>query len=107
MGTCKINNNKPRRKHTKIEKFYKSDRWHNARNIVIARANGLCEECGKVGTEVHHIIHLTPANVDDLSVATNPDNLKLLCNECHNKVHGRFEGKRDYYFDEEGNMIKR
>ena len=88
-----------------IQRFYRSDAWKIARAIKIANVCGVCEECGAVGTEVHHIIYLTPENVTDPSVATNQENLKLLCNECHNKVHGRFEGRREYYFDEEGNLI--
>lgn len=88
-----------------IQRFYRSDTWKIARAIKIANACGVCEECGAIGTEVHHIIHLTPENVTDPSVATNQENLKLLCNECHNKAHGRFEGRREYYFDDEGNLI--
>ena len=95
------------RKPSKLERFYKSDRWHMARNIIIARANGLCEKCGKVGTEVHHIIKLTPDNVDDVSISINPKNLILLCKDCHNKEHGRFTNTKEYKFDEEGNMVKR
>lgn len=88
-----------------IQRFYRSDSWKIARAIKIANACGVCEECGAIGTEVHHIVHLTPENVTDPSVATNQENLKLLCNECHNKAHGRFEGRREYYFDDEGNLI--
>ena len=88
-----------------IQRFYRSDTWKIARAIKIANACGVCEECGAIGTEVHHIIHLTPENVTDPSIATNQENLKLLCNECHNKAHGRFEGRREYYFDDEGNLI--
>ena len=88
-----------------IQRFYRSDAWKIARAIKIANVCGVCEECGAVGTEVHHIIHLTPENVTDPSIATNQENLKLLCNECHNKAHGRFEGRREYYFDDEGNLI--
>lgn len=43
------------RKPKKLERFYKSDEWHLARAIKIANQNGLCENCGKPGNEVHHI----------------------------------------------------
>lgn len=92
-------------KNNAIRKFYKSDRWKVARAIKIASVNGLCEECGRVGNEVHHIIHLTPDNVSDPTISVNQENLKLLCNECHNKVHGRFQGRAKYYFDEDGNIF--
>ena len=96
-----------KKKHSKLEKFYKSDRWHMARDIVITRANGLCEKCGQPGLEVHHIIHLTPDNVDDVSISINPKNLIYLCKECHNKEHGRFSSKTDYKFDCDGNVVKK
>lgn len=88
-----------------INRFYRSDTWKIARAIKIASVCGVCEKCGAIGTEVHHIIHLTPENVSDPSISTNQENLMLLCNECHNKAHGRFEGRREYYFDDDGDLI--
>lgn len=95
------------RKHPSIARFYKSDEWKIARSMKIAAAAGRCEKCGAVGTEVHHIKHLTPDNIDDPLITINQDNLILLCNECHNKEHGRFCNKSEYRFDEEGNLVKR
>ena len=88
-----------------IRKFYNSDEWKIARAIKIASVKGLCEECNEVGNEVHHIIHLTLDNIYDPTITLNQDNLKLLCNECHNKTHGRFQSKTNYYFDEDGNIF--
>ena len=102
-----ISNKNMAKQDIAIHRFYRSDAWKIARAIKIANACGVCEECGAIGTEVHHIIHLTPENITDPSITTNQDNLKLLCNECHNKAHGRFENKREYDFDNEGNLIKR
>lgn len=99
-------NFKNHRKPSKLERFYKSDRWHLTRAIVITRANGLCERCGKVGTEVHHIIHLTIDNVDNVSISINPKNLILLCKDCHNKEHHRFGKFKEYSFDSDENLIK-
>jgi|GEM_PF-392900 len=77
----------------RLHNFYKSDvLWHKMREEVILRAKERCEVCGKPGTKVHHKIHLTLDNVDDPSIALNLDNLLLLCKECHNKMHGRFNG---------------
>ena len=67
------------RKPKKLNHFYKSNEWHLARVIKIANQNGLCENCGKPENEVHHIIHLTINNVDDLNISLNQSNLKLLC----------------------------
>lgn len=101
--TYKNRNYKP----LKLERFYKSDRWHEARRQVILRDKGMCQMCGDVGTQVHHKIHLTIRNVDDPEVATNPDNLILLCDHCHNEVHHRVGKHMQYKFDEDGNIIPR
>ncbi|MCF0118112.1 MAG: HNH endonuclease [Bacilli bacterium] len=89
-----------------IKRFYRSDRWKIARAIKIASACGMCEKCGKPGTEVHHKIHLTPDNVSDPEISVNQENLLLLCKDCHNKEHGRFTTKKEVYFDDLGNFKK-
>lgn len=89
-----------------IRKFYKSDQWKIARTIKIASVGGRCEKCGAIGTEVHHIIHLTPDNINDPNITVNQDNLMLLCNECHNKEHGRFGATKECVFDSDGNLMK-
>ena len=91
----------------RIHRFYRSDTWKIARAIKIASVGGFSEKCGGLGSEVHHIIHLTPQNVSNPNISTNQENLMLLCNECHNKEHGRFEGKREYTFDEDGNLVSK
>ena len=93
--------------YEKIHKFYKSDKWKVARTICIAKAGGLCEKCGDIGSEVHHKIHLTPENVSDPEISINQDNLVLLCTACHNKEHERFSDKKSYKFDSDGNCIKK
>ena len=87
--------------------FHKSDEWHLAHAIKIASRNGLCENCGKPGNEVHHIVHLTINNVEDLNISLNQSNLKILCTDCHNKEHHRFGKFTEYSFYKDGNMIKR
>lgn len=37
----------------------------------------------------------------------NYPNLLLLCKECHNKEHECFTDKKEYKFDEDGNMVKK
>lgn len=86
-----------------IHNFYKSDTWKLARQIKITQANGMCERCGRVGTEVHHIKRLNINNVNDVSISINPENLELLCKDCHNKEHKRFY--RHQQFDKNGNLI--
>jgi 5-methylcytosine-specific restriction endonuclease McrA len=86
-----------------IHNFYKSDAWKLAREIKIRQAGGRCERCGGVGEEVHHRKRLNVDNVKDVSVSINPENLELLCKECHNKEHKRFNKEKS--FDKEGNLI--
>jgi 5-methylcytosine-specific restriction endonuclease McrA len=86
-----------------LHNFYKSDTWKLAREIKIRSVNGRCERCGGIGQEVHHRQRVTVNNVEDASVSLNPENLELLCRDCHNKEHQRFSRKMK--FDEEGNLI--
>jgi len=79
-----------------LHNFYKSPAWLAAREIKIMSVNGLCERCGQIGIEVHHKERLTIENV-------NEENLELLCRECHNKEHDRFNNK--IRFDVDGNLI--
>ncbi len=49
-----------------------------------------CEECGNIGTDVHHVVPIqTPEGWERRFDFTN---LKLLCIRCHNKAHGRTFG---------------
>jgi 5-methylcytosine-specific restriction endonuclease McrA len=93
------------KKPKELHNFYKSDSWRVASELKIMSVNGLCERCGGIGVEVHHITRLKVDNVKDVSVSINPENLELLCRECHNKEHKRFS--KENHFDEEGNLISR
>jgi len=85
---------------TTLKEFYDSNAWENFRKVLIlerAEESGvICEECGKHITEskdiiLHHSpVELTLANVNDYIVSLNPENIKIVCFDCHNKVHGRF-----------------
>ena len=86
-----------------LHNFYKSPAWLAARELKIVSVNSLCERCGQVGIEVHHIEKLTIDNVNDSSVSLNQDNLELLCRDCHNKEHKRFS--KEVRFDKWGNLI--
>lgn len=104
--------------------FYNSKEWLQTREYVLKRDNYLCVMCGHPAEEVHHIIHLSPKNIGDVSITMNPDNLKSLCRDCHFKVHeeersksiARSNMRRKHrritnddgtYFDEQGMLVKR
>ncbi len=86
-----------------LHNFYKSVAWKTARNIKINNVNGKCERCGAIGEDVHHKIRLTVLNVHEANISVKQDNLELLCKECHNKEHGRFN-KEKQIFDFNGNF---
>lgn len=65
--------------------FYNSKAWKETRQLIIERDRGRCQECGRAANEVDHIEELTKDNIDDTNITLNPDNLRLLCHECHTR----------------------
>lgn len=90
--------------------FYNGQDWANCKAQVTQerlKSGALyCEHCGKIilksfnpnaknnkGAVVyHHKIYLTNQNVNDASISINPANIAILHWQCHNEVHGRFNG---------------
>ena len=88
--------------------FYHSMAWRRCRNAYMKSAGGLCELClGKglvePGVIVHHKIELTPDNIHDPNITLNPDNLQLVCRDCHAAIHRG--GERRYQVDELGRVL--
>jgi hypothetical protein len=85
---------------TKRQAFYNSDKWQRFTKLLRMErmqpdGSIICTDCGKRIVKAydciaHHVIELDDNNVDDASVALNPDNIELLCFSCHNKRHKRF-----------------
>lgn len=74
------------------KKFYSSKAWQDCRNEYATKVHHLCENClrkgiYKPGEIVHHIIEITPLNIDNPEVTLNFANLEMLCRDCHSKVH--------------------
>jgi 5-methylcytosine-specific restriction endonuclease McrA len=84
-------------------KFYHSKNWLMVSKMKLLECNYTCNKCGKYGNHVHHKIPITDTNVGDTNITLSSDNLVVLCQECHNKVHGRGENKA--VFDSSGNLI--
>ena len=84
--------------------FYKSAAWQHARELALIRDKGLCQGpgCMMPAQEVHHVIELTPENINDPTVAINVDNLTCLCRDCHMKIHKAKDENARYIFDENG-----
>ena len=90
------------------ERFYKSTAWNKCRDGFLISKYYICEICGDTATIVHHIIYLTPENINDPDISLNWENLEALCQDCHNKEHmGKYSATRDdVMFDSEGNLIQ-
>lgn len=84
----------------KLQAFYKGQPWKKFTAVLKQErqnADGdiICEHCGRPIVKrydmiAHHIIELTDDNVDDVSIALNPDNIQLVHFRCHNEIHERF-----------------
>lgn len=93
--------------------FYNSPEWRALRQVVLERDHYECQWCkdqGRVTSqfnsilEIDHIkeLHLHP------ELATELDNLRTLCKDCHNKRHKRMnyrESKRKKRWDDEFNVL--
>ena len=91
------------------DKFYHSQIWKTTRRIVLRRDHYTCADCYGRAEEVHHIIELTPENINDPKIALNPGNLISLCGQCHKKRTKGYTGdiSERYVFDEYGQVVKR
>lgn len=63
--------------------YLASEAWREKANLVLMRAHGICEGCGKApATQVHH---LTYARVGNEMLF----DLVAICKSCHEIIHGR------------------
>lgn len=89
------------------KKFYNSGVWKNTRNTYFDSKYGICEKCNGVGEEVHHIIPLTPQNINDPNITLNWNNLMLLCRSCHELIEEKAKATIDgIIFTEDGRVIE-
>ena len=89
--------------------FYKSQAWKKCRAAYAKKANHLCENCLQYGIYrpgdiVHHVIALTPENIEIPEISLSFANLQLLCRDCHAEIHGGKSGRR-YKFDTDGEVL--
>lgn len=94
------------------ERLYKSKRWQRNRDAYAASVGGLCEACAEQGLIVpgeivHHIIELTPENIDDPSITMDWSNLELVCRDCHGKRHPKRRTARRYVVNADGSVTLR
>lgn len=84
----------------KRKRFYKSRAWRTlADNVKMEREDDQgflkCEHCGRNILKrhqaiAHHTIELTEDNVDDANVSMDKNLIEIICHQCHNVLHDRF-----------------
>lgn len=89
----------------KIHQFYCRKPWRDlSYNLKIERG-GKCSRCSFQVIDrkdfkyliAHHKIELAEDNVDDANISLNPNNIEIICHDCHNKEHRRFGNKKNVY----------
>lgn len=89
------------------DSFYHSKIWKETRKQILDRDQYTCNRCSGRANEVHHIIELTPENINDPNITLNPDNLESLCHDCHTvETLKRADIIDGYYFNNEGQVVK-
>jgi len=77
-----------------IHAFYCRREWLQLAHACKIKSGGVCAGCGDVfdlnDLRPHHKIELTLDNIDDANITLNPDNIEVLCHNCHNLKHARF-----------------
>lgn len=87
--------------------FYDSPQWQAVRRIVLRRDHYTCCDCSSRANEVHHIVELTTANINDPNIALNPANLMSLCGQCHKKrTLSEGDAGSGYAFGQDGQVIE-
>lgn len=81
--------------HASRADFYNSLAWVRLREQILQRDNYECQWCkaeGRVANSRNAILevdHIKPLEQFP-ELALDPDNLRTLCKDCHNKRHHRF-----------------
>lgn len=101
--------------------FYKSGAWKRVRALAMRRPVTLpdgricpplmCERCFAAGRLapaeiVHHVRHITPANIHDPEVTLSPSNLMRVCRDCHAAIHAGDGYTPRVAFDENGRVTR-
>ncbi len=79
----------------KYVRFYNSNDWRTLSAKRLQDDNYKCVMCGKIATEVDHIIEIkTP---EGWGRRLDYSNTRSLCSDCHNKRHNRFKRRKNKY----------
>lgn len=82
------------------QEFYTSKEWADTREYLYnlrlnEKGELICSECNqpivlKYDAILHHETELSMANVNNIEISMNPDNLRWVHHKCHNFIHQRF-----------------
>ncbi len=88
------------------KEFYRSHAWRTARAEALRRDTYTCHDCDGRATDVHHIVELTPANINNRRIAFDLHNLMSLCHDCHTaRTKGAGDLPEGFTFDAFGQPI--
>lgn len=77
-----------------LHAFYCSKAYLSLAQSCKIKSGGRCARCGGIfdipTLRPHHIIELTLDNIDDVNITLNPNNIEVLCEDCHNAKHNRY-----------------
>ena len=63
------------------DRYFRSDKWRDLRELVLQRAGGICEGCGRRrAIQVHHLTY-QHAGAEFLW------ELRAICGSCHKRIH--------------------
>lgn len=72
---------KPNHKRRAPKKAERGKFSERTAEMIVERDNGLCQECGAIGSEIHHVKFKSQGG---RGVFTNG---MLVCPSCHRKIH--------------------
>lgn len=75
-------------------KFYNSKEWKRKREVILKRDIYQCRECKRYGKtiEANTVHHILPIE-DRYDLRLDNRNLISLCEECHERMHDKFDNK--------------
>lgn len=99
------------RSNKEVGAKYNCKRWRELRKYKLIQTP-YCERCFKMGLYtpayiIHHKEWIDQNNYKDDNVFYNIDNLESICLSCHNKEHFSSVANEEYFFDNQGNLIKK
>ena len=87
---------------SKYPQFYNSKAWRDLAYAQKVAAGGKCQRCKKDVMDwkhliAHHRIELDDGNIHSPEITLNPNNIEIVCMDCHNREHKRFGYKGNVY----------